>query len=631
MLAQQSGFRKLEAYSLSDIGNYYVLTARFEQARQYLHQSLEVRINAQDTIDIISGYNNLGLAFQQEQLYDSAVFYLDSGLHLARNAGNTRLQGVLLSGLSMSVLQQARYQLAERYLLEAVELAEAENDTNALANRYQNLGNLYERIDRFAFAEEYYSHAEELFRSQNNVDGWADVLLNKGALLLRQERIDTALILMRKAQEIAEHYSLHQKRATIYNNLGYAHLLAGQTSEAKRAFEQGLEWARTRANGHALASIGLNFLRLKLAEQRYGEMLEFLPELKLALDENKLLHYLPDYYSLQAAAFAGQGAYRKAHQAQLRSSQYRDSLALLIDRSQASLAVAEHAKNAKKLAEGELELEASKAKAQEERAEKLFILVVALVLILAGLLIIGALRNRNRKLKAARQAEAERVEELLSEMDFRVLESQVAADRDASKRIGQNLHDNLGGTLASIQTRMDRLLQKEEMAANPLKPQLSEVVRLLEASFNELRTISHDLADKGSDARGLTSMLAEYVRNLDEIEQLEAHFVPITPPFKLDAPVEREIFAMVRALLGNVLRHAQAGQVIVQLRGGQESLHVTVEDDGVGFRKLPLNKYAGHGLRNIEERAKALGGSFSIESTPGKGTTAMIDIPILSP
>lgn len=88
------------------------------------------------------------------------------------------------------------------------------------------------------------------------------------------------------------------------------------------------------------------------------------------------------------------------------------------------------------------------------------------------------------------------------------------------------------------------------------------------------------------------------------------------------------LFRIVRELLTNVMKHAQANQVLITLQNTGEHIHLKVTDDGIGFNKSTLSMFSGFGLFNIQERLGDLGGYLDLESTPGKGTSATIVVPV---
>jgi len=87
------------------------------------------------------------------------------------------------------------------------------------------------------------------------------------------------------------------------------------------------------------------------------------------------------------------------------------------------------------------------------------------------------------------------------------------------------------------------------------------------------------------------------------------------------------IFRIAQEGISNIIKHAGASNISVQLIENRDALIFILEDDGAGFD--PANAGKGNGLSNMKERAGLLGGNFSVESGPGKGTTLRVKIPIL--
>ena len=94
---------------------------------------------------------------------------------------------------------------------------------------------------------------------------------------------------------------------------------------------------------------------------------------------------------------------------------------------------------------------------------------------------------------------------------------------------------------------------------------------------------------------------------------------------RLDISHEIAIYRIIQELLSNILKHAKATETNIQLTRLDNSLNISVEDNGIGFD--PSTVKNGMGIKNIEARVQALEGSFFIDSGKGNGTTVMIDLP----
>ncbi len=96
--------------------------------------------------------------------------------------------------------------------------------------------------------------------------------------------------------------------------------------------------------------------------------------------------------------------------------------------------------------------------------------------------------------------------------------------------------------------------------------------------------------------------------------------------YELTPDQETELYTIAREILNNVLKHAHANQVLVRLEGESGRFSMSIQDDGVGFDLETAKQAGGQGLRNIQERAKNIGATCTIQSAPGMGTKTIIEL-----
>jgi hypothetical protein len=97
---------------------------------------------------------------------------------------------------------------------------------------------------------------------------------------------------------------------------------------------------------------------------------------------------------------------------------------------------------------------------------------------------------------------------------------------------------------------------------------------------------------------------------------------------RLENSLELAIFRMIQELLTNAVKHAQATEITISLTQHENNLNIIIEDNGKGFNPKNRNKNEGMGLTHIEKKTEQLGGNFSIDSTEGRGTSILIDLPL---
>jgi signal transduction histidine kinase len=220
------------------------------------------------------------------------------------------------------------------------------------------------------------------------------------------------------------------------------------------------------------------------------------------------------------------------------------------------------------------------------------------------------------------------------------LQSQTAMIRSFSRRLeeaheverrhlSRELHDQIGQALtaAKINTAMLR-----STAPSDLATRLDENATILDRLLQQTRQISLDLRPPLLDDLGLVPALRWYVNRQAERAGLEAKFS--ADPVAGDVPPHIQIacFRLAQEAVTNVVRHANARTLTVELRRAGTSLHLKVRDDGKGFdvaaAKARAEQGASLGLLGLKERAALAGGSAQIISSPGNGVTVEIVLPV---
>ena len=192
-------------------------------------------------------------------------------------------------------------------------------------------------------------------------------------------------------------------------------------------------------------------------------------------------------------------------------------------------------------------------------------------------------------------------------------------------RIARDLHDDLGSRL----TEINFLASTSRLPDSPGETQstfqaISERARAL---VKALDVIVWAVDPEDNSLQSLADYLCSYTREYLANSSIPCRFkVPITcPELSVDGKVRHEIFMVVKEILNNIVRHAEATEVTLQM-ALDGALQINIIDNGCGFD--PSNGVDGHGLKNCATRVAKIGGSFQIESRGGSGATFHIQIPL---
>jgi signal transduction histidine kinase len=187
----------------------------------------------------------------------------------------------------------------------------------------------------------------------------------------------------------------------------------------------------------------------------------------------------------------------------------------------------------------------------------------------------------------------------------------LTVQEDERRRIAQDLHDDVGNSLAAVRN----------MVVHAFEP--SAVEKEINAIIENVRTISHDLMPVDFEQFPLVDMVSQRVTKFRLDERITIDFDCTGVVVRLKPITELVIYRIINELITNVYKHARAKKAYIQFIYQENSLVVTVEDDGVGFKDAPSE---GIGLRSIRLRSAYIRAQLKMESD-GKGTLIILEVP----
>ncbi len=214
------------------------------------------------------------------------------------------------------------------------------------------------------------------------------------------------------------------------------------------------------------------------------------------------------------------------------------------------------------------------------------------------------------------------------EIDYqkKLIQVTVQSQEEERKRIGQDLHDNVGTALSRLRLVMESYDHDEE--ADERKKLLYQSGKQIIATVvKDVRDISHQLSPTILNLCGLEEALLDIADQLNVAGKLQLHIHNDAKAIveKLPEQTSIAIYRTVQELLSNTIKHAQAQNVNLSFRQTADQLTITYADDGVGIAKDKSDK-PGMGLKNIASRIIAVNGNFKIDEAV-KGFTMHINLP----
>jgi signal transduction histidine kinase len=234
------------------------------------------------------------------------------------------------------------------------------------------------------------------------------------------------------------------------------------------------------------------------------------------------------------------------------------------------------------------------------------------------------------ELRDAQLAEQHRLDELKAELLHRT----VIAQEAERQRIARELHDETGQTLTAIGMGLRGMSEMISTNRSRAIEQANQLEKLAMAGVEELQHMVSGLHPPQLDDLGLLAALRWYTNDISSRTGLTINLVNHGGRPKLTSDIRSVVFRIAQEAINNVVRHANAGRVDIQLDYTPNNIYLRVEDNGRGFNTdIVLKKKPGKptawGLLGMVERASLVGGTCNIFSHPGKGTLIEVNVPII--
>lgn len=546
-------------------------------------------------------------------------------------------------------------------LNQSVYLSKKINYSKGLAKAYKNFGVYFVRNGSHEVAQQYYFNALKIYDSLQNNDEIALCYNNIANIFSRIGNFEKSIAYYKLALKIHLKNRKFKQYAETSNNLAGDLIAVSKLDEAKRQVQKGLLYVDSINDPIIYANLLLNLAIIYLDENQLDDGINCLKKIiTIYEDENFQEGLSSTYYHLglfsdkkndyqQALYF-----YRKSYQIGIVNKLYdnirapleaiiysynhlgeKDSVSLYFTELIEFNEEIQQRRSAKNIQEIEIKFQTEKKEQQlmlekEKRAKleaisvsknkTITILVICIVLIVVSSIFVWVFQKQKQQLIAVKlNQKNDEVEKIIAEQRIKIIESQLNGEIFERQRIASELHDRVGGLLATLNLQFEVLEEKCK-----LKDEGKLIKQLLKSTIIEVRKISHNLDGVG-ESSGLEHALKQLQEGISSSQKIEMYLYYELGDIILNNRIESELFSIIQELTTNTLKHANASNITVQLSLLDEKINLIFEDDGTGFNVQTTN--LGIGLKNIEKRVEKLNGTFIIDSKPNRGTTLIANIP----
>jgi two-component system, NarL family, sensor kinase len=261
-----------------------------------------------------------------------------------------------------------------------------------------------------------------------------------------------------------------------------------------------------------------------------------------------------------------------------------------------------------------------------EQRSRLNDILIASLAVLLMVVFLGYRNLRHRRQFARQQDELQqqRIRELEKDRQLVAVDSMLKGQEEERSRLAKDLHDGLGGLLSGVKFSLSNM--KDNFIITPDNMAVFErSLDMLDTSIKELRRVAHNMMPEMLTKFGLNEALKEYCNSINATKLLAVKYQSLGMDPRVEKSTEIIVYRIVQELLNNIIKHAAAGEALVQLIRENNRLNIVVEDNGKGFDTALLENSKGAGWINIVSRVDYLKGHLDIHSEPRKGTLVTIE------
>ena len=609
-------------YQLLDVrAMLHTMHGEHAEALDLLKKAASYAKGEQDLVNQSQLLNQIATNYQSQAEIDSAIHYYNK-LILVKKTLNDQA-GLLSDYSTLGGLYRklGNYKPAQSAFIEALGYAATLDDTRSQVPIYIDMANIYLEEYMLEPALEYADTALSLAQASDMLLSEGESHMLKGAIKEQQRESDAALSAYETALGIYEELGLKQYSAELLIKIARISLDAAPLVKAELLLRDVL--AVQAASGDRIGELNSKLLLsevLLALNKNYREISSLLDAAAMIAKESSSASGLQEVYRLNSQLDEKRGNFKKALLLYQKYTAIKDSI---ISQENAKTVRSlekqfETAQKDKAITEQRAALNQQEQTLQVRKVQ-IYLLVTGILFFVALSILIAFINRRNK------QINKQKLKMLRKEREAEVLRAMFSGEEQERIRIARDLHDSLGAMMATAKMRVSALTN-----VFPKLKELDSYKRteaLLDDAYHSVREVTHNMIPGALRKFGLEMAIANRCEAIEETHGIQVDFIPFGLDELDNDILETNVFRVVQELLQNVVKHAEATEVIVQLTYEDELFDIVVEDNGKGFEVDAPSSQRGIGLESIRSRVVFLKGKMTIESTINQGSTFSINIP----
>ncbi|MEQ9425330.1 MAG: sensor histidine kinase [Cyclobacteriaceae bacterium] len=568
-------------------------------------------------------YRNIGVIFKNKSIYDSSIYYYKRALEIFDLEQLPEESSMVLNDMGNVYKYIGDYDTSFEYYIKSTTIREELGLMNELAGSYMNIGNFLNQQSRYHEASSYYKQSLDLCIELGDSSRLSKALMNSGINETSLGNFEIAEAQLKLSLDIASNID-ESRIPLIMTNIGDLNEKAGNpeiafgyfnraTSLYRRIHDEYGEHNSIYNEGRSLRSLN----RSKEALPRAEKVLAWARRIGAKEIEIRALNLTSDLLTDLGRYDESLINYKAYHI--LHDSLYNETRSGQIEE------LREKYETEKK----EQQIALQEAQIDAEVAQKNGLMITLLILASLAVVVVFFYQQRQKTMVELRQKDKalynQKVDDVLKKGEINSLNAMLEGQEKERQRIAEDLHDRLGSMLAATKLHYNAI-----KTSNGDDVQIKKASKILDETIEETRKIAHNLASGVLSKFGLIAALNDLKATIEGSNQISMELITSNLDNRLSNEIEITLYRVVQELISNILKHANAHNITVQLtRHDDNTLTLMVEDDGIGFNPSAI-KSDGMGLSNVKARLEKLSGHVNIDSSSGNGTTTTIEIPLES-
>lgn len=271
------------------------------------------------------------------------------------------------------------------------------------------------------------------------------------------------------------------------------------------------------------------------------------------------------------------------------------------------------------IAKQKIEIQQQLLKTKQARTRLLIAIILFLILFAGSFFLYLFLKQRQKLLQ-------NKIITIEQQKKLELTQAIIDGEEQERTRLAKELHDGIGGLMSMLKLQFTNFKKSHTEIQND--DEYNTALNLLNTASQDIRKISHALMPSALERLGLIDAVEQFCTSMHASAGFEIDLQQYGLEERLPQRFELLVYRIIQELLNNIVKYAEAKEVLVQLSKNEKIISLTVEDDGKGFDISTIKNKDGIGLQSMQKRIELLGGKMDIDSAIGKGTSINIELPV---